>query len=82
MFVLVVTLTKEAIDDYKRYKRDKEQNTQKFTRIAHNGNRIINSDDIRVGDLIEIHQHQRIPADIAILKSLRFNDCSMLCIAF
>ena len=69
VFVLVVTLTKEAIDDYKRYKRDKEQNTQKFTRIAHNGNRIINSADIRVGDLIEIHQHQRIPADIAILKS-------------
>ena len=31
VFVLIVTLVKEGIDDINRYKRDKEENNQKFT---------------------------------------------------
>lgn len=31
VFVLLVTLVKEAIDDINRYKRDKEENNQTFT---------------------------------------------------
>ena len=73
VFVLSVTLIREAIDDIKRYRRDKEQNTQKFTRIDINGEKQINSSDIVVGDLIEISQGQRIPADLLIIKSFDHN---------
>ena len=31
VFVLFVTLVKEALDDIYRYKRDKEENNQTFT---------------------------------------------------
>ena len=68
-FVLFVTLLREAIDDIKRYKRDKEQNSQVFIRIDMNGNKKIFSKDIQIGDLIEINKGQRIPADILIIKS-------------
>jgi phospholipid-translocating ATPase len=31
VFVLLMALLKEAYDDFKRYKRDKEANSQKYT---------------------------------------------------
>ena len=68
-FVLIVTLLREAIDDIKRYKRDKEQNSQEFIRIDMNGSKKIFSKQIQIGDLIEIKKGQRVPADILIIKT-------------
>lgn len=73
VFVLSVTLIREAIDDIKRYRRDKEQNTQKFSRIDINGTKEVNSSDLVIGDLIEINQGQRVPADILVIKSFDHN---------
>ncbi len=68
-FVLIVTLLREAIDDIKRYKRDKEQNSQEFIRIDMNGSKKIYSKQIQIGDLIEIKKGQRVPADILVIKT-------------
>jgi phospholipid-translocating ATPase len=57
------------LDDYNRYKRDSELNSQKFTKITSNGKVRISSADIRVGDIIELEQNSRAPADMIILKS-------------
>ena len=66
-FVLVITLMKEAVDDYKRYKKDMEQNTQKFIKLTKTGEISLTSAEISVGDLIKIHQNERIPADMVLI---------------
>lgn len=67
-FVLIVTMLKEAYDDYKRYKRDKEANSQLYKVFTSNGQKIdIPSSDLKVGQIIEVRANQRIPADLVLL---------------
>ncbi|GAN01981.1 aminophospholipid-transporting P-type ATPase [Mucor ambiguus] len=68
-FVLLITISKEALDDYQRYKRDKEANSQLYTRLTPSGNQNIPSSKIRVGDFIHILKDQRIPADMILLRT-------------
>ncbi|OII71810.1 uncharacterized protein cubi_00618 [Cryptosporidium ubiquitum] len=69
LLVLSITIGKEAIDDIKRYKRDKEFNNKKYRKINKNGIQEIRSSDIKVGDLIEINTNDRVPADILFLRT-------------
>ncbi|KAJ1327335.1 hypothetical protein BSLG_010677 [Batrachochytrium salamandrivorans] len=68
-FVLVVTMGKEALDDYKRYQRDKEANSQKYVRLCASGPSEIPSSHLCVGDLVVIHKNQRVPADCILLRT-------------
>ena len=68
-FVLVFTLTKEAIDDYHRKKRDEETNNQTYQLVTKTGTTPILSKDLKVGHIIEVHSNQRIPADMLILST-------------
>lgn len=70
-FVLAVTLIKEFIDDYYRYKRDQELNSQLYETLF---GKKIQSKEIRVGDTIIILKGQRIPADMILLKSFEQNE--------
>lgn len=67
--VLTVTIIKEAYDDYNRYRRDKETNNQKIIKITEKGKKEIKARDIKVGDIIELNQNERAPADLIVLKS-------------
>lgn len=67
--VMVLTLGKEAYDDLKRYKRDKESNSTIYRKIYKNSIKNINSARIKVGDILEVHAKERIPADVVILST-------------
>jgi phospholipid-translocating ATPase len=81
---------KEAYDDYKRYLRDREANSQKYTvyrpssrPLSRHGDiddslgaRPIPSLALRVGDLIHLEKNQRVPADLVLLKT---SDASGTC---
>ena len=69
VFVLVVTMIKEASDDISRYRRDSEANSQLYTRLDPHGNQPIKAEDIKVGDLLEIVANQRVPADLVLLHT-------------
>lgn len=69
LLVLSITIGKEAIDDIKRYKRDKEFNNKKYRKITNNEIEEIRSSDIKVGDLIEINANDRVPADILFIRT-------------
>jgi magnesium-transporting ATPase (P-type) len=58
--VLTITISKEALDDYQRYKRDKEANSQLYNRLTPSGIQNIPSSKIRVGDLLYIMKDQRV----------------------
>ncbi|KAI9306313.1 protein transporter [Cunninghamella echinulata] len=68
-FVLLVTISKEAMDDYQRYKRDKDANSQLYQCMTPTGLQSIPSSKIRVGDMIVLRKDQRIPADMILLRT-------------
>ena len=82
LFVLLVTLFKEAIDDIYRFKQDKMTNEQEFTKLILGKNKLIEkklikSQDIQIGDMIEINQnHQNTQHNFCVLvfaKKLHYN---------
>lgn len=77
-FVLLITISKEALDDYQRYKRDKEANSQLYARLTPSGNQNIPSSKIRVGDFIHVLKDQRIPADMILLRTTEESGASFI----
>ncbi|KAM4029014.1 putative phospholipid-transporting ATPase IIB isoform 2-T2 [Anomaloglossus baeobatrachus] len=68
-FVLAVTMVREATDEYRRFKRDKEMNSQLYSKLTIRGKVQVKSSDIQVGDLIIVEKNQRIPADMVFLRT-------------
>ncbi|XP_072935596.1 probable phospholipid-transporting ATPase IIB [Epargyreus clarus] len=77
-FVLAVTLFREAVDDFRRYRRDREVNRQRYERIAldlpANDYRPfiterVSASALRVGDIVMLHKGQRVPADMILLRT-------------
>ncbi|XP_048762604.1 probable phospholipid-transporting ATPase IIB [Ostrea edulis] len=68
-FVIFVTMCREALDDFRRYRRDKEANSQKFRKLTRDGMIPIPSSNIKVGDLIVVDKNQRVPADMVFLRT-------------
>jgi phospholipid-translocating ATPase len=76
VFVLSVTMIKEAIDDLQRYKRDQEANSQIYNVFIHPSERpdsseykSIPSSDIKVSDIVLLSAGQRVPADMILLRT-------------
>ena len=51
-FVIFVTMVREAIDDIRRFRRDREINGKKYKKLTPGGIVYVSSADIKVGDLI------------------------------
>jgi len=69
LFVLLLTGIKEAVEDYRRYKADRQVNNRKFLVYREELWKQVKAKDIVVGDLIKIEQDQDVPADMIILNS-------------
>uniref|UniRef100_A0A3Q1EGP8 Phospholipid-transporting ATPase n=1 Tax=Acanthochromis polyacanthus TaxID=80966 RepID=A0A3Q1EGP8_9TELE len=72
-FVLTVTMVREAVDEVRRYQRDKEMNSQLYSKLTVRGKIQVKSSDIQVGDLIIVEKNQRIPADMIFLRTSEKN---------
>ncbi|KAH9634451.1 hypothetical protein HF086_008285 [Spodoptera exigua] len=77
-FVLAVTLFREAVDDFRRYRRDREVNRQRYERIVLDNSASdyrpfiteqVASSELRVGDIVMLHKGQRVPADMILLRT-------------
>lgn len=66
-FVLTVTMSKEALDDIQRRKRDKESNNELYEVL--NQSKLVPSKDLKVGDLVKMQKSSRVPADMVLLQS-------------
>jgi magnesium-transporting ATPase (P-type) len=69
--IFAISAFKEAIDDYYRYKGDKDANTRKYWILSPvaGGKIQIAAEDIRVGDLIYLRENDEVPCDLVILKT-------------
>lgn len=72
-FVIFVTMCREALDDFRRFVRDREVNSQKFKKLTKTGTVFVPSSKIAVGDFIVIEKNSRIPADMVLLRTTEKN---------
>ncbi|EPY32220.1 phospholipid-translocating ATPase [Strigomonas culicis] len=73
--VVLLSLCKDAVDEVKRYRRDRQANNEKFDKIVSKRGRVesVRADEIKVGDLLLLHHNQRIPADCILLHTSEQN---------
>ncbi|XP_003372926.1 probable phospholipid-transporting ATPase NEO1 [Trichinella spiralis] len=64
-----ITLCREGYDDLKRFKRDRELNQLKYQVLRPGGREEMKSSELVVGDVINVHKNQRIPADMVLLRT-------------
>ena len=72
-YVVAVGMLKEFLADYKRYKSDKKTNSQPASIIVQNGDsfssRVVRTEELRVGDVVEVKDGDIIPADLVLLTT-------------
>mmetsp|Transcript_30701 Transcript_30701/g.77025 ORF Transcript_30701/g.77025 Transcript_30701/m.77025 type:complete len:1146 (-) Transcript_30701:11-3448(-) len=71
IIVLAVSAIKEAVEDYKRYRSDREVNnrTVKAVRAGSNRAERILWSDVKVGDILKVKEGEEIPADLFLISS-------------
>lgn len=74
----MVTIGKEAYDDWKRNQRDREANSAKYlildpsvsgVRDGVPPTKAVPSSKLKVGDLVLVEKNQRVPADLILLRT-------------
>lgn len=78
ILVLTVSILKEASDDYKRFLRDREANSQKYEVLSKNGLIEVNAENIQLGSIIKLRKDQRVPADLILLRTSEANGSSFI----
>ncbi|GFH12108.1 phospholipid-transporting ATPase [Haematococcus lacustris] len=71
VLVLGVSIIKEAVEDYKRYKADNEVNNRAVQVLDPGSKQFVTRRwmDVRVGEIIIIHKDEYVPADVLFLSS-------------
>jgi magnesium-transporting ATPase (P-type) len=69
IFVVFVTMVKEAVEDLRRFQSDNKENGKKVQRLYDNEYSFVKWEDLLVGDIIKISCDEAIPADIVVLYS-------------
>lgn len=67
----MVTICREAIDDFRRHQRDHEVNSQRYRRLVGPNQQpeLVPSSKLKVGDLIIVEKDERVPADLVLLRT-------------
>ena len=69
IFVLGVSMLREGLEDYQRYKSDVNTN-RKSVKFIKKGRVVLGqSKDVKVGDMILVHDNEDFPADIVIIAT-------------
>ncbi|CAD8148969.1 unnamed protein product [Paramecium pentaurelia] len=69
VFVLGLSMIREAMEDISRHKSDNEVNAMECTKIINNKQVKTTWADVKVGDLLYISENEMFPADIIVLSS-------------
>lgn len=62
--VLLITMIKEAFDDFARFRRDKAINLAKYKVFEKGVWKEKYSQNLKVGNLVKVSQNERLPADL------------------
>ena len=70
-FVVILSMIKDAYEDYKRHKADESENNSLAEVFVKTENKFVMTQwkNIKVGDLVRVNEDQFFPADMIVLKS-------------
>ena len=78
VIVMIISLIKEAAEDYRKYKNDKKANNAKVSIFKDHRFFREKWQNIKVGNMIKIYKDDLIPADVLVVKSsLKSGFCYM-----
>lgn len=69
VFITLVTMIREGVEDISRHRSDRESNNSDCVRIKDNKAETAKWRDLKVGELILVRKDTRIPADLIMLAS-------------
>ena len=66
-----MSLLRELVDDVRRWRRDREMNTQSYRRLNKLSKQWeqVESAKLKVGDIVMVRKDERIPADMVLLRA-------------
>ena len=67
--VMIISLIREAVEDYRKYKNDKKANNLNVLIFKNKRFYKEKCQNIKVGNIIKIYKEEMIPADVLIIKS-------------
>lgn len=76
LIVVGVSMAKDGIEDYKRHTNDRKVNLQLCTMLGREGaveNKFVM--DLAEGDMILVHRHDEVPADVVVLRGRNRSGC-------
>ncbi len=70
LIVLMISMTKQAVEDLKRHHADKVMNNRVVTKLKADGTtEIVRWHEVRVGDILLIRDREEFPADLVLLAT-------------
>ena len=69
LIVLIISIIREGVEDYFRYKYDKELNLEKTNVYKDETWTETATEELRIGDLVLVKKNQRFPADLLLIDS-------------
>ena len=69
LFIVLVSASRAASEDYGKHKEDALRNNKLYTIVSPDGLTQIRSGDIKVGHIVQVKKDEMIPADMIILGS-------------
>ncbi|KAI7748303.1 hypothetical protein M8C21_012110 [Ambrosia artemisiifolia] len=67
IFIFAVSATKEGWDDYCRYLSDKKANEKEVWVVRQGSKKLIQAQDIHVGNLVWLRENDEVPCDLVLL---------------
>lgn len=68
IFVLMITIIKEAFDDFQRKRKDRDLNNRHYEKLKKDGTfKKTAAANLKVGDIIKVCKDERVPADLVLL---------------
>ena len=75
--VFAISAIKEAVDDLRRYRQDRVANERTFTIVTGGTRRSVQSQTIRVGDVVLVQKDHEVPCDLFLLNAWDGNGTSV-----
>ena len=76
-FVVLLGMIREGLADLRRWSEDRKTNARKYTRLENpmdlSQRKEVRSDELKVGDLIEVQDGNTVPADCLIIATQQAN---------
>jgi phospholipid-translocating ATPase len=67
--VFAISAIKEGVDDLRRRKHDRAANERPYTVVTGGTRKTVQSQQIRVGDVVLVHKDSEVPCDLFLLNA-------------